>query len=172
MKFKALVIGALGAIGISTAATAADVAPIVIPAPPPVVVPAPTPVFDWSGFYVGASAWMPGLAPGLQAGFNMVRGNLVIGVEGNVIPIGLLAVGAAARVGVALGAEDRILPYVRLKAMYPIGAPFVLLAGDVGVEVGIGRRMSIFAEAGILGAIGTGGGCCGPDLRAGLNFHF
>ncbi len=130
------------------------------------------PVLDWSGFYVRSSLWMPGLSPGVQAGFNIVRRNLVVGFEANAAVSGGTLVGGAAHVGLALGAEDRILPYVRLKAMNPIGFPVLLVAGDIGVEIGIGRRMSIYAEGGVRGAFGTIGGCCGLGLRTGVSVHF
>lgn len=172
MKLKALIAGIAGAAMFGSAAMAADIQVIVPPAPPVVVVP-PPPAFDWSGLYVGVGVAGPfqGLLPDAHVGFNIVRGNFLFGVEGRVGTIGFqaLTLGGAARAGVLLGQQDRLLAYGSISALYIPAGPVLLVGGNAGVEFGIGERLSVFGEAGIYGS--PGNGCCGLMFRGGVNFH-
>ena len=185
MKFgKTTVLGALGAAFISTSAMAADVPPMVIntaPPPPPVVVVQQG--FDWAGPYVGAYAgrifwfddgtdftWADWLFGG-QAGYNIVFGRLLAGVEfraGVIDNFGDLAFegGATVRAGVILG--DRVLVYAEVGlGTVAFNEPFWTFGG--GVEIGIGRSLSVFAEAAVRDYIGEDG--LEFMILGGVNFH-
>lgn len=156
----------------ASAAMAAD--PIFIPPPPAPPPMAPLPVaYDWSGPYVGAHLVYPFGAPfvvfGGQGGFNIQRGNLVFGFEGRggIVP-GAFFVGAGGRAGVALGARGNVLVYGKAAGVYFSGPSVFLYVFGGGAEVGIGDRLSIFADVNLVG----GGGCCGYGVTAGVNFHF
>lgn len=152
-------------------ALAADVGPIVVPVAPPVIAPAPV-VHDWSGIYAGVFGGMqwsggpPPLAAGAQVGFNFQPGRVVIGLQaraGAYMPGFDFHFNVEARVGVALGATGRILPYATAGIVsVPCCAPISLEFGG-GVEFGINDRISVFGEARYLfGGVG---------FRAGVNFH-
>lgn len=84
-------------------AFAADVAPIMPPAPPPsFITPPPAPVANWTGPYVGGiigylrspTLWdddtfgdapqtLSGMLAGVEAGYRFQAGNLVFGIEGD-----------------------------------------------------------------------------------------
>jgi hypothetical protein len=163
-----------------SAALAADIAPVVVPpAPAPVIVSPPAPVFDWAGVYFGARGtyftcdgpcWIN--VDG-HAGFNFVAGDrFLVGVEigagywSNFGDDGWLAA-FSARTGVILG---RFLAYGR--AGFTVYGPatvqdWILLGG--GVEVGLGRSLSVFA--GFTAERDTAGGGFYPGVEAGVNFH-
>lgn len=160
MKLRALVAGIAGSIAISSAALAAD--PIFIAPPPPMAV---APVgFDWAGPYVGGGFFFPSL-PTVQLGLNMVRGNLIFGLEGMagkvLSPGGPFLVGGAARAGFLIGSADRFAVYGTAVALYYIGSGGGIAFG-AGSALGLGQRASAFAELYLLG--GTG-------IRAGVNFQ-
>ncbi|MCW5714419.1 MAG: porin family protein [Bauldia sp.] len=88
--------------GLTGSAFAADVAPIVPPAPPPMISPPPAPVANWTGPYVGGilgylrspTLWeddtfgdapqtLSGILAGVEAGYRFQTGNLVFGIEGD-----------------------------------------------------------------------------------------
>jgi len=162
-------------------AVAADVPQVIVPiAPPP---PAAAPGFDWAGPYFGGylgAVFDPGFGffdAGLQAGYNWVLGNVLVGVQANVgfffdvnpwanSPI---YVGVDARVGTFVG--DRAVVYATagiLRAINPgpgFGVPFA-----VGVEVAVRDALSVFGEIGTIAGVP----CCGiEDLRVhfGVNLH-
>lgn len=169
MKLKALVAGIAGTVMMATAASAADIQ-VIVPAAPPVVVVPVAPSFDWAGLYVGAYVAGPfeGIEFGGQAGFNIVRGNFLFGVAGQVGAIGFQAitVGGTARAGLLLGETDRILVYAAAGAKFIPAGPVTFFTAVGGVEVGIGERLSVFGEAG-----GIIAGGIIPTFRAGINFH-
>ena len=173
MRFRRLLLGTAAATLTATAAMAAD--PIIYtPAPPPYYAPPAAIAFDWSGFYAGAHLIRPIGAPfilfGGQAGFNIQRGSLVFGFEarGGIVP-GSYFVGAGGKAGIALGGRGNFLVYGTAAAGFaPAGPGFYWVAGG-GAAVGLGSRVSVFAEFDVLGA---GGGCCAYGLVGGLNFHF
>jgi len=171
MKLKALIAGIAGTLMMATAASAADIQ-VVVPAAPPVVVVPAAPSFDWAGVYVGVAVAGPfeGLMPDAHVGFNIVRGNFLFGAEARVGTIAFQAItlGGAARAGVLLGQQDRLLAYGSVNALLIVNGP-LLVGGNAGVEFGIGERLSVFGEAGIFGA--PGNGCCGLMFRGGVNFH-
>jgi hypothetical protein len=170
MKLKSLVAGIVGSFAITSAAYAAD--PIIIPppAPPPPVVVAPA-GFNWNGIYAGAHALGVGVsvpfaiqAFGGQVGFNMQRNNLVFGGEAGVLSAGGTVAGfVSGKVGVALGATQRVLVYGTVLGLFAGGGGGIIAGG--GAALGIGQNLSVFAE-GLL----QGGACC--FLRFGANFHF
>jgi hypothetical protein len=174
-------LGSAAATLLATAAFAADAPPLMIPAVQPVVVaPAPAPGFSFAGAYAGVlgGAYFEGGAYinadlQVQAGFNLVRGALLVGVEGRVLAMifpGAVTVelGADLRAGLVLG--DRVLVYGRggVAIFSPDGEFNYTLGG--GVEVGVGQRLSVFGEAVAYSALGAG--LQGVDLRAGINLHF
>lgn len=174
MKLKALVAGVASLVMTGTAAMAADIAPVVIPAPAPIVLPVAQ-THDWGGFYVGGGSLLGGgvLVQGV-AGFNLTPGNLVVGIEGGVamsVPGGTFAILGATKVGVTLGASDRILAYGKGTLYYAPAVSIALVTLDGGVEVALGRRLSVFGEVGVAANIGMGG-CCGVTFGGGVNFHF
>ncbi|MGV8841121.1 MAG: outer membrane protein [Bauldia sp.] len=171
-RLTKLLAGAAALATVAGTAVAADVPVIVPPAPPVVVVPPPAPASPFAGFYAGAVAgWLPSdyFSVSAQAGFNFVRGRLLVGVEGQ---IGVLFAGGpllggevTARAGVLLG--SRAVVYGEAGALFlPANAPpvFGLIGG--GVEFAVNDRISVFAEAKNL--IGTPA----VEFQAGINFHF
>lgn len=179
MKFRrATLFGLVGSAFIATGAMAADVPPLVVApiAPPPPVAAS----FDWAGLYVGAYGgaffevnpierefWVFGG----QAGFNIRFGGAALaGIE---LRAGLADDGAVAfeaalsgRLGVILG--DKVLLYGEAGVWFVAPSVFLWTAGG-GVEVGLGRSVSLFAEAALIGNIG--GTCCGLLITGGINFH-
>lgn len=177
MKFRAIVAGIAGALIISSAARAADVIVIPPPAPPPPMAVAPA-GYDWSGPYAGAALLFQNPPGGLvgfggQVGFNRARGNVVFGAEFLVLrPFGAPGViaGVAGRVGFALGASGRLLPYVSAGVAFGIGMaigiqPFVA----PGVALGLTDNLSLFVER-----LFPIAGMAPPQrtIRAGINFQF
>jgi opacity protein-like surface antigen len=157
-------------------AIAADIpAPIAVTPPPPPP-PAPmAPAFDWSGPYVGAyggyvfgGVW---IQAGVQAGYNMVRGNFLAGLEAQA---GAAFLGGTvafegnlnARLGFVLG--SRFLLYGEAGLGIVIPAPVYLWSAGGGLEIGLGTSASLFAEAKVVGAFGGG---IGYSVQGGLNWH-
>lgn len=143
------------------------------PAPPPPPPPM-APAFDWSGPYIGAyggyvvSAWIQG---GVQAGYNIVRGSFLAGIEAQT---GVAYTGGIgfegnvnARLGFVLGSRFLVYGEAGVGILLP-GATYLWNAGG-GVEVGLGTALSLFTEAKIVGAFG--GGTIGYAFQAGLNWH-
>jgi opacity protein-like surface antigen len=173
------VAGAFLAAGI-VAASAADLPapPPVAPAPPP---PAPmAPAFDWSGLYIGAyGGAIVGGGPtvgqaGIQAGFNMVRGAFLAGLEAQIGAVfgagGVAAEGDVnARLGAILG--ERVLLYgeAGIGALTDFTTAVAFWTAGGGLEFAVGDRTSLFGEAKVLGAFS--GGCCAYVFQGGLNFH-
>jgi len=164
-------------------AVAADVPEFVTPvAPPP---PVAAPGFDWAGPYFGGylgANFDPGGAgiffdAGLQAGYNWVLGNVLVGVEayagfqfivnpwGNSPPYG----GVDARVGTFVG--DRAVVYATAGIQrFLVPGPGFLVPLAIGVEVAVRDALSVFGEIGTMAVFP----CCGIDvLRVlfGVNFH-
>lgn len=177
LTFKRILASLAVTVAASTAALAADVAPIVPPAPPPVVVAAPVPVFDWSGPYVGTRAetlFCSGLCwvnLDVHAGYNIVVGRFLVGLEagaGSYVLSGQgYSLGASARAGLVLG---RALAYGKAGILaYGPGTPSYYLTFGGGIEVGVGRSLSVFV--GVTAQRSFGGGLY-PGIEAGLNFHF
>jgi len=181
-KRRILAAGVAGALLVAGAvsANAADLP--TLPAAPPPPPPAPVaPAFDWSGPYVGAYGgailYPPGdpiYQIGAQAGFNFQRGAFLVGAEAYGeyrLSTGFgnhWSAGANARAGAVLG--ERFLLYGEAGVGYVFqGGGFPVWTAGGGVEVGLGRAASIFAEA---KAIGTFTGfCCGTQIQGGVNFH-
>ena len=146
-----------------------------------------TPAFDWSGPYIGVYAGFmriqaatnnPAPIPraGIQAGYNIVRGRFLAGVEVQAGIIGFTSPLALegdlnARLGLLLG--ERILLYAEagIMVLYAPSAPppTVLWTLSGGLEVAIGQSWSIFAEGGI--ARPFGGGAQAIVVEGGLNWH-
>jgi hypothetical protein len=131
------------------------------------------PGFDWAGAYVGANAgWWRGSpwTVGVQAGYNFVFNRVLVGIEGRFDYAGGFAppmyVAAAGRVGFLIG--DRALLYAQAEIGTAIGGLAGWGAGG-GIEFGVGRSVSIFAESLVYGAFG--GVCCGVSVVGGLNWH-
>jgi hypothetical protein len=179
--FRMTGIGAIATVLSIGAASAADLAPVVVPAAPPVVVtPAPA-GFDFAGPYVGIVV-EPVFLPGFggvdwvniqgQAGFNIVPGRMLIGGEvkvGAYVLSGVgLAVDADARVGVIL--RDNILVYATAGAgFYGPGFGDLHINFGGGVEVGLGSRVSLQLE---VGGEWFQGPPIYPRVEIGMNFHF
>ncbi len=177
MKFhkglRVLMLGAAGAAIIATNTLAADLTPIMptMQATPVTTTAAPT--LNWAGPYAGVSGgalFCGGVCwslVSLQAGYNFVRGNILFGAEGL---IGLesfsdLMIQANARAGYIFG---RALVYAEVGVgAYPPGNLYVDFGG--GIEVALGRHLSIFAEAKgewpVLPIVF-------PRVEVGLNWHF
>lgn len=171
MKLRALVAGIAGSVMMATAASAADIQ-VVVPAAPPVVVVPVAPAFDWGGLYVGAYVAGPldGIEVGGQAGFNFVRGNFLFGAAAQVgaaVGFQVLTVGGTARAGLLLGQQDRVLVFASAGAKLIPAGPSLWISATGGVEIGIGERLSVFGEAGMI----VRGGAFLPAFRAGINFH-
>lgn len=169
---KAALLVAAGALFISTRAIAADAPAMPVAAPPPPA-PAAEVGFDWAGPYVGGYAgrldgfWLGG---GL-AGYNFVFGqNFLAGAElraGFINDGGVVFEGSVnARLGYLLG--DRTLLYAKVGVQSPAFA-FTLLNVGGGIEIALGERVSVFAEAAVSRNIGVA--CCFPTAVGGINFH-
>lgn len=174
---KAVAAGIIAAImGIGTA-QAADMGtynrPITQTPPQITAYAAPPPVqFSWAGPYIGAyggivfSEWYQA---GLQAGYNVVRGNFLAGIEaqagaGIAGPV-FLEGHLNARLGFVLG---RILVYGEGGVGYiGIGPEFLWTAGG-GAEIALGRSISVFGEAKFLNAFGGGNAIL---AQGGINWH-
>ena len=166
-----------------TTAKAADLPELVVgsPPPPPPPPPAAAPSFSWSGLYVGGFyrdcptcvGWFQ--AGGL-IGYNFVAGRFLAGAEGHIwasfAPPGPPAppvLEARARVGLLV--TDRVLVYGLLSAIR--SSPIInwwKFGG--GLSVGIGERLSIFAEVAKECDFGLGCAHTVPLYAVGVNLHF
>jgi opacity protein-like surface antigen len=169
---RILIAGAL-VVGTTFAANAADLpTPPMAPAPPPPP-PMAAPAFDWSGPYIGAYGgifYPVYYQAGVQAGFNIVRGSFLAGIEAEVGTIfgGGFTYNVAlnARLGFILG--QRALLYALAGVGFnPAFGPLWNTAA--GIEFAIGDAWSIFAEGGLAGQFG--GGPFAYTFQAGLNWH-
>ena len=177
MKFGRLFLGVVGSALIATSVNAADLpqAPTVA-APPPPPPPMAAPGFDWSGLYVGGYAgllWDAGIdfvQLGAQAGFNIVRGALLAGIEGQVGAVLVLpGVGLEADINARLGAVlgQRVLLYGEAGVGIITGTPIWTAGG--GIEVGLRQSLSVSAEAKALFTFPTT--FQGVTVQLGMNFH-
>lgn len=173
-KLGRLFVGVIGSLLMATGAMAAD-----LPRPPTVVAAAPpppmaAPAFDWSGLYFGISAGriVGPLEVQVQAGYNIVRGRFLVGgeVAAGVAYAGSIAFSATAnaRLGMLLG--DRALLYALAGIEYLFAPAPLLWTARGGVEFALNDRMSIFGEAGVVGAF-SGGIAPFVTFRAGVNLH-
>jgi hypothetical protein len=172
MKKFALVTCAL--ICTTGVALAADFSP---PPAPPSPAPAAPAGFNWDGSYAGlyAGAYLGfGLQTGVSIGTNVVLGSsLLFGFEGQVgaiflAPPTVFEADLNARLGFIAGADDRALFYGEGGIGFAGGAGF--WTGGGGLEFGIGRSVSIFAEGKFAGTFG--GGFNGILVQGGVNWHF
>jgi len=171
-RLGGVVAGVVAAMLVSGAAQAADVGPTALPATPPAVPLPPPPGFTFAGPYVGTyGGLMIGEAyqGGIQGGFNFVRGPILVGAEAQV---GVTYNGGFgfegnlnARVGAVLG--DRILAYGEAGVGIILGTPIYTAGG--GVELGLGRSLSVFAEAKAVGAFGSPFSTF--QVQGGINWH-
>jgi hypothetical protein len=144
---------------LASGARAADAPVLVVPTIPAAVIPvAVDPGFDWAGFYVGVDTTvvvLPGygfgwVTPAAHAGVNVVLGPILFGAKG---AVGWYFEGGGhgndltlqfeGRAGVAL---DRIAIYGLLGVVGYERPPNWIRIGGVGMELALGRRMSLFAE--------------------------
>ncbi len=143
----------------ATAATAADLSPIMSSAPTPLSAPASGPGFDW-GAYVGTygTTEIPlpspfGAIAGVIVGYDFARNHFLAGVS-LVAHVGLGTfdrrdVQINGRLGFLI--SDRILAYTRFGVgvgthFVPISRVYLYAAG--GLEFGLGERVSMFSEIG------------------------
>jgi outer membrane immunogenic protein len=175
MFIKRILIAGAFVVGTAFAANAADLPhpPMAAPAPPPP--PMAAPAFDWSGPYIGAYGGLTyGLASyyefGVQAGFNMVRGKFLAGIEAQVGAIWAggfgYEVAVNSRLGFILG--QRFLLYAQGGVGFNNGVG-LLWTAMAGMEFAIGDTWSLFAEGGYAGAFG--GGLFAYVFQAGVNWH-
>jgi hypothetical protein len=156
-KFYKLLGGVLGSAFIATSAIAADLpaAPMAVaPAPPPP--PMAAPAFDWGGVFVGieggyyfCSVCLNWTQVGLQLGYNISRGNMLYGINGELgIGIGGPFYGElSGRLGHAVGAAGRILAFADAGVGIFFGGPYYF-QGDVGAEFALGRSVSLSTSFG------------------------
>jgi len=170
-KIGKLLLSAVGSALIATSAVAADLPAPPVAAPPP---PMAAPAFDWGGVYFGASVGriVGPLEAQIQVGYNFVRGRMLAGAE--------LAAGVAfgggfvfsatanARLGLLLGERALIYALGGIEYLFTPAPLFWTARG--GVEYAINDRVSVFGEAGVVGAFGGG---IGPfvTFRTGVNLH-
>lgn len=136
-----------------------------------------TPGFSWGGAYLGVYAGRTFTTLGTfdrvggQAGYNLVRGQFLVGVEGHgaviITPSGPAAaeVELSARLGVIL--RSRLLIY---------GEAGIGMLADQGVyafggggEIAVRDSFSVFAEAKTFGTFLSG--CCSTTVQFGVNYH-
>lgn len=181
MLFKRLAVAGAFLLAGAAAAAAADL-PTIPPAPPPPP-PAPAaPAFDWSGPYIGAYGagifnppGDPIIPVGVQADFNFVRGAFLVGAEvygeyrfwdnGN-----HWAAGANARLGAVLGERLVVYGEAGVGWVNALGGFPVWNAGG-GLEIALGRNMSLFTEVKAIAPFNAGPGALGIQVQGGLNFH-
>ena len=161
----------------ASGAMAADLTPI-MPAPTTPVATAPAPSFDWAGPYAGVRTAVQ-FCSGFcwvnvdgHAGYNMVFGSVLLGVEGQVGywydgTEDSWFLGATGRVGYVFGnavayAEAGVIGY------FPTAVDYYVPL-NVGVEVAVGQAISLFAEAGAQWRVGTND--FAPSVGLGVNFH-
>ena len=163
--------GAAALMMMAGSAFAADVPQVVAPVAPP---PPPVATFDWGGIYVGGGVLFPvGIGFEGHAGYNIVRGNLVVSLEGQVrYLLGSpwpFDVGGEVHLGFAVG--ERLLVYGLGAVNYTLGGPpFPPLYWNAGggAALAIGNSISIYAEGLVFGGFP---GCCGFGVQVGVNFH-
>jgi hypothetical protein len=134
------------------------------------------PAFDWSGPYIGVygGALFGGTTvgeAGIQAGFNIVRGRFLAGLEaqvGAVFAGGTFSYEAYlnGRLGFILG--DRFLLYGEA-GVGTLAGTFVWTGGG-GIEIALRDAWSLFVEAKAIGAFG-GGGIAAYGVQGGINWH-
>jgi opacity protein-like surface antigen len=171
MRIRTLALGIVGSALVTTSVLAADLPPPPAGAPPP---PMAAPAFDWSGPYIGAygGVFVPGAGQaGIQAGFNVVRGRFLAGLEaqaGAIFGGGGFTYEAYlnGRLGFILG--DRFLLYGEA-GVGTVGGTFVW-AGGGGMEFALRDAWSLFAEAKVIGVFG-GGGIAAYTVQGGINWH-
>ena len=163
MIFKRTLAAAAILAGTAIAANAADLPTIPTAPPPP---PMAAPAFDWSGMYFGASGafYFSGFEVGAHVGYNITRGNLLLGAEASVFyfigAVNPISVQLEGRAGFALG--QRALLYGNAGVGYVIGGTYYFEFGG-GLEVAVGQALSVFAEGNVVSG--------GFNVRAGLNVH-
>jgi outer membrane immunogenic protein len=174
MRIRTLALGIVGSALVTTSVLAADLPPPPAGAPPPPP-PMAAPAFDWSGPYIGAygGVFLPATAgqAGIQAGFNVVRGRFLAGLEAQV---GAVFGGGGftyeaylnGRLGFILG--DRFLLYGEA-GVGMLGGIFIWTGGG-GMEIALREAWSIFAEAKAIGVFG-GGGIAAYTVQGGINWH-
>ncbi len=166
-----LLLGVAGSVLISSAAMAADLAPVM---PTPVApTPPPAPSFAWTGPYAGVFAgydFTLSLAEaGVQYGYNFGAGNFLAGVEieTGYSFTGASLVNAALNVHAGVVLADRAFIYAEGGIGSKIALPLWNIGG--GIEVAVTDTMSVFAEAKANFVIG--GGYLGWQLTGGMNYH-
>ena len=173
MKVGKVLIGVVASAFVAIGAMAADIptAPIVVAPHAPVAAPA----FDWSGLYVGGflERTVSPLQTGLVVGYNINRGNLVLGFQaGAEIAWGggaVFGLTASAKAGRPVG--ERLLLYgiTGIDVFFP-GGVAVFWHARAGAEYALNNRISVFGEAGVIGLFNPLD-CCQLSLRAGVNFR-
>jgi hypothetical protein len=174
---RGLMLTVAASVATAGSAMAADIGPIMPEATAPMA-PAPAPSFGWAGPYAGIASAVQ-FCGGFcwvnvdgHAGYNMVFGSVLLGVEGQVgywfdPPGDGWFLGATGRVGYVFGnavayAKAGIIGY------FPVTVDFYMPL-NVGVEVAIGRAISLFAEAGAQWEVGSNNFF--PSVGLGVNFH-
>lgn len=175
MKLKTLVAGLAGSLMLSSAALATDTPQLIVPPPLPTITVPAAPSYDWAGPYVSVAYQRVSIVQG-AIGFNIVRGSVVTGAEllaGYEVGGGGLSVGLGLRAGVLVGERERMLVYGSSRLYWVPGGAFFPMTLDVGAELKLTDRLSVFAEGGLYAAFGGGGGldCCGASLHAGVTFR-
>lgn len=157
---------ALAVVVVSAGAVAAADIPVVVapeaPAAPP---PPPPPTFDWGGVYVGVHLGYyeefgcgldeecDAVEPGVQFGFNVVKGSFLFGAEGNIgffwNPIyhfgSPVFFTATARGGLIAG--DNLLVYLEAGIWRYLLGSGIGFVGGLGLEYAVSNTISIFGEA-------------------------
>ena len=183
MRVKRTLFAGAFLVASAAVASAADLPVAPLPPPPPMV----TPAFDWSGPYIGvyvgllrqqSAVTVPPPVPraGIQAGYNIVRGNFLGGIE---IQAGLYGFSAPltlegdlnARLGFILGQRFLLYSEAGLMVLLTPSIPSTTLLWTLsgGLEVALGQSWSIFAEGGI--ARPFGGGLQALVVEGGINRH-
>jgi len=175
MKIRVILGGLLGVVLAASVAHATDTPRLIVPPPLPVIVVPPPPSFQWAGAYVSA-AYQRGAVVQGAVGFNVARRNLVLGTEllaGYHIGGGGLSVGLGLRAGVPVGDRDRVLLYGSTRLYWVPGTSFFPMTFDVGAELKLTDRISLFAEGGVYASFegGVGLNCCGTSVHAGVTFR-
>lgn len=175
MKLRVILAGAFAAIVAASTAHATDRPQLIAPPPLPAIVVPPPPSFNWAGAYV-STAYQRGAVVQGAVGFNVARRNLVIGTEllaGYDIGGGGLSVGLGLRAGVPVGNRDRLLLYGSTRLYWVPGDGFFPMTFDLGAELKVTDRISLFAEGGLYAAFegGVGFGCCGTSIHAGVSLR-
>jgi hypothetical protein len=175
MKLRVILAGLLGSALVSSGALATDRPQLIVPPPLPAIVVPPAPSFSWAGPYVSAAYQRGSIVQG-AVGFNVVRRDLVLGAEllgGYELGGGGLSVGLGLRAGVLVGERDRLLLYGAGRLYWVPGTSFFPMTFDVGAELKLSDRLSVFAEGGVYASFegGVGLNCCGTSIHAGVTFR-